>query len=55
MEHNQEGLEVWVGRFISPKSLYTPLTNLIDMSIIRKKNGEYSFIDPIYEEASKQL
>ena len=48
-------VEAWMGRTIPSKTLYRILSNLIDMSIIDKKDGKYVFLDPIYKEASRQL
>ena len=51
----KKAVEAWTGRHLPDKTLRRSLKRLADMSIIAKKNNEYSFLDPIYREASKQL
>ncbi len=51
----KRAIEAWTGRTIPANTLYRLLTNLIDMNIISKINEEYTFLDPVYKEASRNL
>lgn len=48
-------VESHMGRPIYDKQLYQALKNLIALSILEKHNTEYSFIDPLYKEASLHI
>lgn len=48
-------IESCIGRPIYDKSLYQILQNLVVLKIIERHGTEYSFVDPLYREASLRI
>ncbi len=48
-------LEIIEGRYVSDTVLSNLLNMLVNMSIVEKRDDEYSIIDPIYAAAARTL
>lgn len=47
--------EMQIGRKVDNKTMGRLLRNLVDASILTKRDEEYYFLDPMYREAAKEL
>ncbi|WP_243679377.1 hypothetical protein [Vulcanisaeta distributa] len=48
-------LEIIEGRYVSDTALSNLLSTLVNMSIVEKRDDEYTMIDPIYAAAARTL